>query len=248
MVFGHAPGVILSAFGTAAVDGAISEGEYGSCVGPVKSGPYTFTICETNDRANNYFAIRINDQSNELGTTGDQVWLLFDNMNDGKLADCSKSTPSEDSLWLRSDGEFTDTYLCSPRPGSLNMGTGEGGSTSGSGKVSFEKGVGYVYEFWHPLSSGDAADYNLSFGNVVGFCFGYSDARTTAAGLDVEFPASCNFRGLRGDMSQFGDIKVASPPSTPTPANDGIALLVPLMIKFFESATRADHFLAAENV
>src|SRR5215216_3256877 len=86
--------ILLANYGTASVDGVVADGEYGEgCFfAPSQSVGdtiYHFTLCETNDDVNNYYAFIIDDLT--LPTVGDPagldgVNLLFDDDHDGSLA------------------------------------------------------------------------------------------------------------------------------------------------------------------
>src|SRR5215211_7165386 len=91
-------------YGTAKVDGVVEDGEYGEILGPgdkdpasgclsaiqgVGSAEYHFTLCETNDDVNDYYAFIIDDLT--LSTPDDPVgldmiYILFDDEHDGSLA------------------------------------------------------------------------------------------------------------------------------------------------------------------
>ena len=129
--FAHS-GDQLSEYGSAAVDGVISPKEYGdSCIGPVTQpappggvqASYTFTICETNDTENDYYAVQIDDQTNGPVTPhDDSLSFFFDNAHDGAIvpgADRSCAPvgePVEDFIAFFQVGDgspgFTDLLYC----------------------------------------------------------------------------------------------------------------------------------------
>jgi hypothetical protein len=221
-------GDVLSAFGTATVDGVISGSEPYDCIGPVTQGGYTFTICEMNDLTNDYYAVAISDLT---AVGNDFAAFSFDNTHDGSI------TCFEDQFALTAGSTFNDDIWC---VGTSSFDTGVGGTNDGSGVAVFTGGTGYVYEMSHPLSSGDTngADYSLSVGSTVGWCFTYFDSNS----LVVEYPANCFLPALRdGNASGFGNVVKASapqpqPPPTPRPvggqvlAIDSLRLISPWLL------------------
>src|SRR5687767_2578607 len=95
---GHV-GTPLKNYATATVDGVMSPGEYdsSSCTDPTTrtfgSKTYTFTICESNDEVNDYYAITIDDMTHDTsGFSGDNLALFFDNAHDGVPEPCATGT------------------------------------------------------------------------------------------------------------------------------------------------------------
>ena len=192
--------IILANYGTATVDGVVADGEYGEgCFfAPSQSAGgtiYHFTLCETNDDVNDYYAFIIDDLT--LPTVGDPagldgVNLLFDDDHDGSIA-CPHA---EDGIGAASEPgpAIIDVAYC----GAFDNFSGDA-QIDGSAAFTFSPDVGYVYEMAHPLNSGDPADYALALHDTVGFCAVYLDSANAAG--EVEFPKNCF-----GDGEQYGDI------------------------------------------
>jgi hypothetical protein len=202
-------GDLLVGFGTATVDGVISGNEYDSCVGPLGqtagATTYTVTICETNDESNDYYAIGVNDFTNDRG--GDLLTLLFDDEHDGKVIPCEQGV--DDLLGVDSVAlALGDSNYCDVTPGGFQF-TGDA-SFDGQAAVTFTGGVGYVYEMSHPLNSGDAKDYGLAIGDTVGWCLAYDDgsnpADSTAFG-ELQVPAGCVVDAAMAKTGTFGDVQ-----------------------------------------
>jgi hypothetical protein len=195
-------GDMLSAFGTATVDGVISPGEYGSSIGPITQGAYTFTIYETNDLENDYYAFTINDLTRE---DGDLLQIYFDNEDDGVVPHDTGGNIDlyEDAIWVAGiDGTFYDRHYemisgaFQAPPDSVS---------NGAAAVTWTPEQGYVYEMSHPLNSGDPRDYSLSPISTVGWGLMY-DAYNGASHVFVTYPAGFNIPAGVGDASKYGTI------------------------------------------
>lgn len=216
------PPAVLSAYGTPTVDGVISSGEYPSCVGPFQVGGgvpliYTLTICETNDEQNDYYAVAIDDLTDD---TDDTAVFWFEEAHSGVIADAAPGCPygdpnNEDRIsWVAAFGGFSDGWYCR-QPNSLSVGTD---TPNGTAARQFTPGVGSVYEFAHPLDSGDADDYGIVPHDTIGWCFTYDDQsnpnqKIGSGGGDLQRPAGCykspvdETNGLiRGTSIHFGDV------------------------------------------
>ncbi len=210
-IFAHS-GDLLSAYGTATVDGIISPGEYGSCIGPITQGGYTYAICETNDEVNDYYAVRISDLTNDAT---DFAAFYFDDDNNGVVVSCgpgNQPPPQEDSIIAWGGGRFADGHQCHVVGGGLWTTSGED-LENVRAAVNFAPGEGYLYEWSHPLKSGDPNDYSLSLGSSVGWCFLYGD---TSVGVTLQYPAGCYDGAKRGDASNYGLIQKRGPGPTTT--------------------------------
>jgi hypothetical protein len=194
----------LSAFGTATVDGVISAGEYGSSIGPITlqtfTGNYTFTIYETNDLQNDYYAFTINDTTYN---PEDRFTTYFDNQHDGFIPQFTDPNLDiyEDAISVTGDGTFSDRHY-GYISGSFNAPADS--IMNGFAAATFIPGQGYVFEMSHPLNSGDPWDYNLSIGSTVGWCFIYTDMDTVKS---IIYPV-----GAVSNPSLFGDVAKAGPP------------------------------------
>jgi len=220
-------GDLLSGYGTATVDGVISPGEYDSCIGPIAQGGCLFTICETNDLNNDYYAVMISDLTNN---PDDWAGFYFDDDNNGAVVPCGVGNvppPEEDLMLAFGSGSppspGPDGHYCyNTAVGALYTTNGEA-SMNGGDVVKFTAGMGYVYEWWHPLSSGDSRDYSLSPGSTVGGCFNYLDR--ASGGGNLQYPAGCYTAARAGDASKYGLVVKKSPstiiPSTTTTSTSG---------------------------
>jgi hypothetical protein len=211
-------GDVLRGFGTATVDGIISDGEYGdSCIGPLSqtagSITYTFTICETNDEENDYYAVMIDDLTKD--SDGDALVIFFDNKHDGKVTPGGEAcapfpSPVEDMIGFLFDS-YTDSFYCYVPP--FSFGFLDTASVDGTGVRTFTPGVGWVYEFSRPLNSGDPDDYSLAIGDTVGWCLTYDDGSnpgSLAFGNSVQFPPGCYLDAVKGSTKKYGDVEKIS--------------------------------------
>lgn len=195
-------GDTLSAFGTATVDGLISPGEYGSSIGPITQGDYTFTIYETNDLQNDYYAFTINDLTHE---DGDVLMIYFDNENDGVVPANTGGNIDlyEDAIFVSGiDGAFSDRHY------ELITGAFQAPPDSivnGAAAATWTPEQGYVYEMSHPLNSGDPRDYSLSPVSTVGWGLFYEDDNG-ASYVYITYPPNFNIPAGTGDASKYGDI------------------------------------------
>lgn len=206
------------------MDGVISGNEYGdSCIGPIDQTAaavsYQLTICETNDEQNDYYAVRINDLTNPAGEDSAMFW--FDDGHDGTVAaaaeGCPYGEPNEDQVgWFL--GFFVDAFYCR-QPNQTSFGGDFASAIDGTGAHTFTQGVGSVFEFSHPLDSGDTDDYSLAIHDKVGWCLTYDDTSNNPpnnpgfAFGELQYPAGCfvDFSNttdglVRGDTTLFGDV------------------------------------------
>ena len=216
-VSSHKPGYSLGSFGTAIVDGMMSPGEYGSCIGPMQvsanpSGTYTVMFCETNDPVSNYYYVEVSDTAT---SGGDQLAIYFDNNHDGVVASCSQPTP-EDEIIVGGPppGSFSDFNYCYDAANGAVGSTPDTASPSGGPITGTQNGfgvrktggLGSAYEISHPLNSGDIFDYSLYLGSTVGWCLTYNDHD---AGKSFDLPTSCHSSGAsHGSATGFGDIAI----------------------------------------
>jgi len=195
----HEPGETLRHYGTATVDGVITDGEYGTdpvtvqdskegtgCLVPThldliggEELDYVFHLCETNDAKNTYYAVEIDDISptdtspDPLET--DSMFMVFDNEHDGDVM-CPQV---QDMIVAQGDGTFQDDAFHQGGPGSscgaLPPVTVDA-TVDGTAAVTFTPRKGYVYEMSHPIASGDAQDYQAKTHDTIGYCFVYHDS------------------------------------------------------------------------
>jgi hypothetical protein len=215
----------LAEYGTATLDGVISPGEYDDgCVGPTTLAAgtlsYQLTICEQNDEQNDYWAVQINDFTNDVGDSP-RIW--FDNDHSGTVTasgpSCTYGQPDEDVIAWEKDLGFADGFYCID-PGGFAAGEADAKLPfDGAVTRKFDQGLGLVFEFSHPLDSGDPDDYSLAPHNTVGWCVTYDD-QTNKPPLnpgfaygEVQFPPGCfvdfstQTLGLvRGNSTLLGDV------------------------------------------
>ncbi len=225
--FAHSSGNSLQEYGEVTMDGAIGPGEYEQgCVGPITQGvngtSYTFRVCEQNTEQNDFYAIEISDLTNDdpgFGQIGDTPMIWFDNDHSGTVvtsgSGCPYGQPVEDNIgWFF--GGFWDGFFCKGPEGftgSLDL------TLNGAGVHTFTAGKGSVFEFSHPLDSGDPDDYSLVTHDTVGWCFTYDDKQNSPpnnpgfAFGELQFPSGCfvdfsnSVNGLvRGDSTLLGDV------------------------------------------
>jgi hypothetical protein len=161
---------------SATVDGKIGPGEYQNAemhTFPVSLGgnnSSTGTLYIGNDCQNLYLAFVVGvDES-----TNNSLRFVFDNTPpQGESADDDILSLSKVSVgsWM-----FRDRFLSQACVGSKQADCGPddvsaGGTSDGAGAASFDVGIGkFVYEFRHPLKSGDAShDFQRAFGQSVGY-------------------------------------------------------------------------------
>ena len=218
-------GDVLSAFGTATVDGVISAGEYGSSIGPITKGDYTFTIYETNDLQNDYYAFTINDLTNDGEM--DELRIYFDNEHDGIVPQYTDpALIYEDAIEALGDGTFSDRHY------GMISGAFQAPTDSvqdGAAATTWTEDQGYVYEMSHPLNSGDPRDYSLSTGSTVGWGLTYFDWNERAY-VYVYYPTGFNVPAGSGDASKYGDILKTGAPvgGVAVPVNK-LAILTPYL-------------------
>jgi hypothetical protein len=211
---GHV-GVPLKNFATVTVDGVMSFGEYdsGSCVGPNNrtfgGKTYTFTICESNDEVNDYYAVTINDMTHDTsGFSGDNLAIFFDNTHDGVPEPCATGTDDHVFAGAVAPHDLGDGWICRGADGFLQIGGDS--AFDGDLAIAFDPDTGYTWEFSHPLNTGQSDDYALETGDTVGFCFTYDDVSNGANphGFgEIQFPDGCFVAAAGGSLEQFGDVR-----------------------------------------
>lgn len=214
----------LEEYGTAQINGVIGNNEYDDgCTGPNSQTAgaitYQITVCEQNDEANDYYAIKVSDLTSNPGSQ-DYVHLWFDNDHSGTVQasgpSCTYGQPNEDNIGWFFDF-FWDGLYC------IDAGTWTGGldfALDGNGTSKFTAGQGWVFELSHPLDSGDPDDYSLAQHDEVGWCLTYDDTNNSLpnnpgfAFGEIQYPQGCfvDFsnmtKGLvRGDASNLADVR-----------------------------------------
>lgn len=247
----HAPGVVLSAFGTATVDGVIGPGEWDKAAA-VNFNLVTFgevhpsTLYVMNDNTYLYIAVKIRNEgfkASSLGVQGDVLSLFFDNNNNGGIA-FSNSEQGDDFVQLQNGFPdfFLDAFRCLP-PLCASYPTFAqdidfGGSTDTIAVISHTDPIAgaigdYVYEIAKKLDSGDIDhDFILAPGQTVGLFLTFVDTPIgTNAGASASWPGpdDCvNFQ-TNGVACNGADILIAPPPIS-VPALDGLGVMVFIML------------------
>jgi hypothetical protein len=185
-----------SVYGTAAIDGARSPGEWDAAtVVPVLSGLPGSQLYLMNDEVNLYLALWVPDASLVVG---DRFEVRFDSAHDGLL------NVDDDAVRLTATGVHTDMHF-----GGVNYELDL--RQDGSGAAGPEAG-GTFFEIARPLNSGDPEDISLVAGETTAICVRYFDNNTTGPGL--EFPTSCPL--VSNQQSLYVDVTtVVNPVAVP---------------------------------
>ncbi|HUG38463.1 MAG TPA: hypothetical protein VML54_16005, partial [Candidatus Limnocylindrales bacterium] len=166
----HAPGVVLSAFGSATVDGVLGPGEWDAAArvdftaSLPGGGTVPATLFVMNDRTTLYIAVQL---SQGIVATDTAVSIAFDNAHRGQIVvgdDAIVVTPIAGAI-----GDAVVTAVQGGRATQTTPDTGAGGANNGAAAY-VTSGATSVYEIAHPLASGDGTrDFALAQGNTVGF-------------------------------------------------------------------------------
>ncbi len=165
--------------------------EFDTTIGPSKHGK----IYVMNTQTDLFIAIEIDDAAND----GNKDWLqiFFDNDDDGT------AEYGDDVLEVLGDSTFEDRFNVAD--GSNDLDTNHLGSNDGSGAASYGSGLAF-FEMSHPLKSADPDhDFQLSFGDIVGFTLRYRDEGT---GTISYWPTSST---STGSTENYGDIGIDPP-------------------------------------
>lgn len=198
----HGPGVVLSSFGTATVDGVLAPGEWDRAsrlpltLSLAGGGTMPATLFAMNDGANLYVAVQFAQPSN---TQRQETVLFFDLFRNHERFD----NPGDDSL-LFSPGflgfvdQFRTSEQCPPGGFCVKPDRDVGGRTDGAAVFSDAGGM-FTYELSHPLDSGDfARDLVMRPGETVGF-----QLSLLIKGALTVFPSPTTLG--------FGDLVIAAP-------------------------------------
>ncbi|MCW3974871.1 MAG: hypothetical protein NWE86_01325 [Candidatus Bathyarchaeota archaeon] len=165
--------------------------EFDTTSGPSKHGK----IYVMNTQTDLFIAIEIDDGANDGNK--DFIQIFFDNDDDGT------AEYGDDILEVYGDSTFEDRF--NKADGSNTLDTNDLGSNDGSGAASYGSGLAF-FEMSHPLKSGDTGhDFQLSFGDIVGFTLRYRDEGT---GTYSYWPTTSTSEGSTED---YGDIGIDSP-------------------------------------
>ncbi len=218
---------VLSAFGTAAVNGTVDPGEWDGASqlelllrmpeadgGSVGSGRVPAVVSVMNDAANLYVAVQIGQIAD-----GAAMWITFDNDNDGTAVEAGDDVVAVqrteevfsfyDAAWFPcTEGQGVAGAWCEP----LDSTTGRGypaagtidGTAGGARPVETQ-----MFELSHPLDSGDARDVSLRPGSAVGI-------QVVLQLAERRNPSSfCDSGACGGGGIGYATIIVASPGAAP---------------------------------
>jgi hypothetical protein len=208
--FGHTPGAVFQAYGTATIDGHMAAREWdgatrGDFVIRLPGGGSTpASVFMMNDNASFYAALRIpraTFNANDVSLSFFDV--RFDNDHDAvhESGDDLPSIGYGPSL----DSFSRDWYLAA----TWVLDTSDGGTNDVRGRVGTDATFTY-YELAHPLNSADDRhDFSLLPQSRVGFAVGVHVCPTSncSTAADTYWPSSV----------PTGDLIVASPPAQPPP-------------------------------
>lgn len=180
-------GETLSGYGTAEIDGVISEKEWdGAHIIPVFGGKSEAEmLLVMNDETNLYIGLILIDDSL---SSRDQFGVRFDNSHNG-VFDTNDDSGAIAANVFTNDGHFNGTdWIADSRI------DGEGAAQN--------DGTRNFFEYSKPLKSGDENDFNLSIGDTIGFCITkVRDGTTTDSN---QYGPAC--RLMANEQNLYGDI------------------------------------------
>jgi hypothetical protein len=252
----HAPGISLSGFGTATVDGVLSPGEWDGAAHvdfnvnvPAADGGGTTpaTLYVMNDETNLFLAVQLK-RSSFGGATNPS--FEFDNDHDGvreagddvfgMAVGIFQAAELRDAYFYRCPWAPPDTAGCSALD-----------HTDGTTAATNDGTYTYV-EVSHPLDSGDIGhDLSLQPGDTVGFNVLlrlFALVPSTYSYADTGFPTCDYCAGLFGDIVVAGagpipvaiDIKPGSPVNPINPRSAGRIPVAILSSPEFDAPLRVD--------
>jgi hypothetical protein len=215
----HAEGVSLSAYTSTppVIDGTMSPGEWDAAdtIHFVSTDlAIAHTLYVMNDMNNLYLAVLREDTT--PATAADWVTFVFDNNNNGVIETGDDLISAMLALGMP---VFSDAFYSGAIPVS-DEGWQYEGTVDGSAAVGAQ-GAYTLFEISHPLASGDYGfvdwqqttegphDFNLNFGDTVGFNIETYDSSFDLGDWPVHHPPVWDFNWAMG----FGDIIIAPPPS-----------------------------------
>lgn len=188
------PQPVLTGWGTATIDGAFSPGEWAMAgsvaftinIPPAGSVPATMYVM--NDGTNLYVAVKYD---HAVLRTGVRFGLFFDADNDGL------DEEGEDRVvgGIESGNQtFHDQYSSTACGFDKCSDIQGGGADHGAQALQF-LGTHYILEVSHPLNSGDARDFMLAAGALVGMNFGLFifDEPPNDNGFLTQFPGAGSY-------------------------------------------------------
>ena len=179
----HASETYGPACGSANMDGVIEADEWSSAITQTfqmtpggSADPLTATLYVMNGGYYLYIGVTINDDeftpTGQYLPWGDGFRIDFDNDHSGSLF-----ALYDDVLDINAGlPQFNDRHLYGGSvPSSSGLDVDYGGTSDGSGAASRVSNLNH-FELRHPLCSGDALDFCLHPGDVIGFRIEYMDA------------------------------------------------------------------------
>jgi len=219
----HAEGVSLSAFTSTPpiIDGTMSPGEWAAAdtINFVSTDQtIVHTLYVMNDMNNLYLAVMREDTT--PATAADWVTFVFDNNNNGVI---ETGDDRISAMLALGSPLFSDAFYSGAIPVS-DEGWQYEGTVDGSAAVGAQ-GTYTIFEISHPFHSGDYGpvdwqdvgsatrklgphDFNLNFGDTVGFNIETYDSSYDLGDWPVHHPPVWDFNWAMG----FGDIIIAAPP------------------------------------
>jgi len=205
--------ITLSAVGTAIIDGSLSASEWGSAgyFDFIVNTPYGGTtpgrLFAMNDEDSAYFGLRF---VRSAADPGNAFAIEFDNDGNGAITD------GDDGIILNPSVGFVDLFRssgfgCPPSMLCSFRDTEIGGARDGAGAFAND-GTYTIYEFSHPLNSGDSFDFSLAAGDTIGMA---PFIRMIAAG--GTYPSGFGDTDLRFGVVEFAVASVPEP--IPEPAS-----------------------------
>ncbi len=214
----HYPDVVLSGFGTAAIDGIMSPGEWVDAgridyLANVPShdggGTTPATLFVMNDETNIYIALKIK----KFAARSTSAFFEFDNNHNGVWPE-----EGDDGFGMNvgtfTPPTFSDLFRTTQPPcpsgfcGLLD--TDFGGTTDGASAATNDDEFTYI-EISHPLNSNDDLhDFSLNSGDVVGF---HHSLRMFSLDLPCNSGPDCYADTEFPPLPFFGDIVIAEQPS-----------------------------------
>jgi hypothetical protein len=214
--YSHHPGILLTGFGTAKVDGLMIIGEWDGASKieflanvPANDGGGTTpaTLYVMNDDTTLYLAVKIT-RSSFGGATS--AFFEFDNNHQGERGE--RDDVFGTNVGILSPAEFFDDFRTFQPPCPMNSLCGfldvDFGGTNDGNSAASNDGEFTVLEISHPLNSGDLRDFAVLPGDRIGFSlFLRLFALNPTCGscfadlADTYFPSS--------NAALFGDIVIA---------------------------------------
>ncbi|MGH2472949.1 MAG: hypothetical protein ACRDG6_11175 [Candidatus Limnocylindria bacterium] len=208
----HAPGISLSAFGTATIDGALGPGEWDHAatqdfvVSLPDGGTTPGRVYVMNDATQLYLAVRI------TGRVGRSSAVFeFDNDHDGIREDGDNATVVNVTEDGRPEGAFDDfRQTCFGFPQACGFLDTDAGGTADVVGAATSNDTMSVFEESIPLDSADDAhDFSLHAGDHLGFTVFMQLLGPYPTFAQTQYPACINC------ASGYGDIVIAHSDITP---------------------------------